>query len=128
MRVIARRTEYVLQHPVYGFLTKEEWGGNVYTRGCPELRFLARETALRHAVRELTVVAVIVEIYACSHDRRMAYTIPRGKNKGKWIAVCADCGARSAGRPKSTEAIAHASLMRRPCEGEARIVSVVGNG
>jgi len=66
-------------------------------------------------------------VYSCDHEVQAAYTVGHGRNVGKWIAVCVHCGARSRGRPKSTEAIAHAALTRHPCI-EATKVVVFENG
>ena len=103
MTIISDTTAYALWHPVRGLVP-------------PKGQFFAtKEEASAEGHGECFVVAVHREVYSCDHETQMAYTVGHGKNAGKWVAVCAHCGAKSRGRPKSTEAIAHASLSKHPC-------------
>lgn len=128
MDITERTTEYALKHSVYGFLNTVERDGCTFTYGLPAFRFSFGDAAEAHVRPPLYVVPILVETFSCPHERQMAYSIARGKNKGKWVALCVDCGAKSSGRPKSTEAIAHEALLRRPAVNAKRLVKGASDG
>lgn len=113
MKVIGTKEVYALWRPGYGFADYDGW----YCKGYPGITFATKEEAERCSDGQLLVYCVQITSYDCDHSTQFAYKIGHGKNAGKWIAVCAHCGAKSRGRPKSTEAIAHASLTQHPSVG-----------
>lgn len=91
-----------------------------YNRKSPDLAFIKKEDAEIYSKNRFTICRIQVTCYDCDHSTQFAYKIAHGKNAGKWVAVCAHCGSKSRGRPKSTEAIAHASLTQHPSVGATK--------
>lgn len=109
------RVRLTVLHEVYGYLSGEERGGATYCwKGRPLMWDTAVE-ALKHLTGPASRIAAVEAVqYSCDHDRHFSYTIGHGKNKGKWVSVCTDCGRRSNGRPKTNEATARDSLLSHP--------------
>ena len=107
---------FVVLHPVYGYLNEQDSDGNIYGWGVPSLRWETREEAEKHCTVNSHVTQMRITSFSCNHERQFGHKIIRGKNAGKWTALCVDCGRRSSGRPKYTESIAHFSLTNHPCD------------
>lgn len=122
MTILHTTLQWAVYRPKYGYLINASGGCLEYSKAPGMLYWPTFEQAKSLCTLEdERPLRVMVTVYNCEHETQMAFTVGHGVNKGKWVAVCAKCGEKSRGRPKSTEEIAHASLTRHPAIGETMV-------